>query len=211
MDSNIWPKVGRKARLQGTGETPIAAFPAAGSIRYKDPWSQLARENCNWDSAKIADAFRAWCSIKKIALDAPKIEQKFVNFCASQKRFDWRNEMNTFLLACERGRVVRGRIKEGAGRFNAVLERERLRELSEIERGLTAKQLVGVYWLLSEYCYVGDWSHDAVVRNLADRRWSGWMRDVLLLVGTDLDKVDRDILLSRVGDRYWTARQRCIQ
>ena len=77
--------IGRKVRLQGTAETPVAAFPTSGSIRYKDPWSQLARENCNWDSAKIADAFRAWCSIKKIALDAPKIEQKFVNFCASQK------------------------------------------------------------------------------------------------------------------------------
>ena len=76
--------IGRKVRLQGTGETPIAAFPAAGSIRYKDPWSQLARENCNWDSAKIADAFRAWCQERKIKLDAPTIEPIFVNSCTKQ-------------------------------------------------------------------------------------------------------------------------------
>ena len=77
--------IGRKVRLQGTAETPIAAFPTSGSIRFLDPWERLARENCNWDHGKIADAFRAWCRKKKIKLDAIKIEQKFVNFCASQK------------------------------------------------------------------------------------------------------------------------------
>ena len=77
--------IGRKVRLQGTAETPIVAFPASGSIRFLDPWERLARENCNWDHGKIADAFRAWCRKKKIKLDAIKIEQKFVNFCASQK------------------------------------------------------------------------------------------------------------------------------
>ena len=51
------PKVGRKARREGTGETPIVAFPASGGIRYTDPWERLARENCNWDHGKIADAF----------------------------------------------------------------------------------------------------------------------------------------------------------
>ena len=78
--------IGRQARLQGTAETPIAAFPAAGSIRFLDPWERLARENCNWDHGKIADAFRAWCSIKKIALDANRIERYFKNFCAKQKK-----------------------------------------------------------------------------------------------------------------------------
>ena len=78
--------IGRKVRLQGTGQTPIAAFPAAGSIRFLDPWDRLARENCNWDHGKIADAFRSWCQERKIKLDARSIEQKFVNFCASQKK-----------------------------------------------------------------------------------------------------------------------------
>ena len=78
--------IGRKVRREGTGETPIAAFPDSGSIRFLDPWERLARENCNWDHGKIADAFRAWCSIKKIALDANRIERYFKNFCAKQKK-----------------------------------------------------------------------------------------------------------------------------
>ena len=41
--------IGRKARLQGTAETPVAAFPTSGSIRFLDPWERLARENCNRD------------------------------------------------------------------------------------------------------------------------------------------------------------------
>ena len=78
--------IGRKARLQGTAETPVAAFPTSGSIRFLDPWERLARENCNRDHGKIADAFRAWCRKKKIKLDANGIERIFVNFCASQKK-----------------------------------------------------------------------------------------------------------------------------
>ena len=78
--------IGRKVRREGTGETPIAAFPAAGSIRFLDPWERLARENCNWDHGKIADAFRSFCQQRKIKLDARSIEQKFVNFCASQSK-----------------------------------------------------------------------------------------------------------------------------
>ena len=80
------PKVGRKARREGTGETPIAGFPASGSIRYTDPWERLAGENCNWDLKKIADAFRSFCQKKKIKLDAPTIEQIFKNFCAAQSK-----------------------------------------------------------------------------------------------------------------------------
>ena len=77
------PKLGRKARRDGTAETPIAAFPASGSVRYTDPWEQLARENCNWDLKQIADAFRSFCRKNKIKLDAIRIEQFFKNFCAS--------------------------------------------------------------------------------------------------------------------------------
>ena len=79
-------KVGRKARRDGTGETPIVAFPASGSVRYTDPWSRLALENCNRDLDKIADAFRSFCQQRKIKLDANSIEQIFANFCASQSK-----------------------------------------------------------------------------------------------------------------------------
>ena len=78
--------IGRKARLKGTAETPIAAFPAAGSIRFLDPWEGLALENCNWDHGKIADAFRAFCQQRNIKLDANRIERLFRNFCAKQSK-----------------------------------------------------------------------------------------------------------------------------
>ena len=80
------PKVGRKARREGTGETPIVAFPAAGSIRYTDPWERLALENCNWDHGKIADAFRSFCRERNIKLDANRIERLFRNFCVKQSK-----------------------------------------------------------------------------------------------------------------------------
>jgi hypothetical protein len=62
------------------------AFPESGSIKYTDPWERLAHENCNWDHGKLADAFRSFCSEKRINLNAKSIETVFVNFCCSQKR-----------------------------------------------------------------------------------------------------------------------------
>ena len=62
------------------------SFPATSSVKYKDPWEQIARENCNWDHAKIADAFRSFCAQRNIPLDARNIEQTFTNFCKSQTR-----------------------------------------------------------------------------------------------------------------------------
>ena len=62
------------------------SFPATGSAKYCDPWERIARENCNWDHAKIADAFRSFCAQKKIKLDAKKIEEIFANFCKKQPR-----------------------------------------------------------------------------------------------------------------------------
>ena len=62
------------------------SFPATGSAKYCDPWERIARENCNWDHAKIADAFRSFCAQKKIPLDAKKIEEIFANFCAKQQK-----------------------------------------------------------------------------------------------------------------------------
>ena len=62
------------------------SFPETGSVKYTDPWEKLARENCNWDHGKIADAFRSFCSQKGIKLGAKNIETMFVNFCKSQSR-----------------------------------------------------------------------------------------------------------------------------
>ena len=64
----------------------LLAFPEAGSVKYTDPWEKLARENCNWDHSKIADAFRSFCAQKGIKLGARNIETVFVKFCQSQKR-----------------------------------------------------------------------------------------------------------------------------
>ena len=60
------------------------SFPATGSVKYTDPWQGIATANCNWDHAKIADAFRSFCAQKKIPLDAKSIEEIFTNFCAKQ-------------------------------------------------------------------------------------------------------------------------------
>lgn len=74
----------RKGR-RAEAKAPLA-FPAAGSVKYTDPWEKLARENCNWDHGKIADSFRSFCAQKGIKLAAKNIEAVFVNFCQSQKR-----------------------------------------------------------------------------------------------------------------------------
>ena len=61
-------------------------FPATGSVKYTDPWERIARTNCNWDHAKLADAFRSFCTERKISLSAKAIEEIFANFCAVQPR-----------------------------------------------------------------------------------------------------------------------------
>ena len=76
--------VARKGR-RAEAKAPLA-LPEAGSVKYTDPWERLAREGCNWDHGKIADAFRSFCSQKGIKLSAKNIEAVFVNFCQSQKR-----------------------------------------------------------------------------------------------------------------------------
>ena len=62
------------------------SFPATGSVKYTDPWQGMAAANCNWDHAKLDDAFRSFCAQKNIKLDAKSIEKIFVNFCAKQPR-----------------------------------------------------------------------------------------------------------------------------
>ena len=76
--------VARKGRRAEAKER--LAFPESGSVKYTDPWEKLARDNCNWDHGKLADAFRSFCAQKGIKLGAKNIETVFVNFCQSQKQ-----------------------------------------------------------------------------------------------------------------------------
>lgn len=84
------PKVGRKARRDGTVETPALAFPVSGTIRDAQPWGQIARDNAPKlegghvpDLHKLADAFRKWCGEKSIPLDMTSIEKTFTTWCKS--------------------------------------------------------------------------------------------------------------------------------
>ena len=84
------PKAGRKARRDGTAETPALEFPASGTIRDTQPWGRIARDTAPKlegrhvpDLLKLADAFRTWCADKKIPLDAPSIEKTFTTWCKS--------------------------------------------------------------------------------------------------------------------------------
>jgi hypothetical protein len=81
-------KVGRKARQNGTAETPVLTFPASGSIKDTQPWDKIAREHApklegrhTPDLRQLADAFRKWCDGKSINLDASSIEKSFTTWC----------------------------------------------------------------------------------------------------------------------------------
>jgi hypothetical protein len=74
--------IARNGKLKAAQER--LSFPATGSVKYSDPWERIARDNCNWDHSKIADAFRSFCAQRNISLDAKKIEEIFTNFCAKQ-------------------------------------------------------------------------------------------------------------------------------
>ena len=112
--------------------------------------------------------------------------------------------MNTFLLVSKRQQITARWTKFGGVVLNDELESERLAEISTVERGLTSKQLCDVVWLMNEYTYVGDWRRAVVIEKLADRRLELWMRDVLLLVGTNLDKSERGLVLWQIEDLYPT-------
>jgi len=78
---------GRKARREGTVETPVKAFPATGGITYSPHWIELKRAaGCNKDNELIASDFRRFCSEKGIPLNAKNIEQVFSSFCAKVGR-----------------------------------------------------------------------------------------------------------------------------
>jgi hypothetical protein len=83
-------KVGRKARRNGTAETPVLSFPEHGTIRDTPTWDRIARDNApNLDGGhvpdlrKLADAFRKWCGEKSIPLDMTSIEKTFTTWCKS--------------------------------------------------------------------------------------------------------------------------------
>ncbi len=76
-------KVGRKARRDGTVESPVLAFPETGGITYSPHWIEVKRAaGCNKDNGLIAADFRRFCDAKGIRLDAYNIEELFSNFCA---------------------------------------------------------------------------------------------------------------------------------
>ncbi len=81
------PKVGRKARRDGTAEKVAVTFPASGSIEFDEHWKGLKRAaGCNMDNTMIAEKFRTWCGEKGMALNAGNIERAFSNFCAKVGR-----------------------------------------------------------------------------------------------------------------------------
>ena len=76
------PKVGRKARRDGTAETPPAVFPETGSITYSPRWLDLKRQaGCNMDNTLIAANFRRFLAERGIARDAANIEKLFSAYC----------------------------------------------------------------------------------------------------------------------------------
>ncbi|WP_408595399.1 replication initiation protein (plasmid) [Paracoccus marcusii] len=80
-------KVGRKARRDGTAESPVRAFPETGGITYSPYWIEVKRAaGCNRDNSLIAADFRRFCDTKGIRLDAHNIEELFSSFCAKVGR-----------------------------------------------------------------------------------------------------------------------------
>ena len=84
------PKVGRKARKNGTAEAAVLAFPATGSVKDAQPWDRIARETAPRldgrhvpDLRILTDTFRKWCCEKLVPLDAARIEKTFTTWCKS--------------------------------------------------------------------------------------------------------------------------------
>lgn len=84
------PKVGRKARQDGTAETSVLAFPTSGSVKDVQPWDKIARDNTPLidgrhvpDLRVLSDTFRKWCIEKSIPFDAASIEKSFTTWCKS--------------------------------------------------------------------------------------------------------------------------------
>ncbi|WP_419737855.1 replication initiation protein, partial [Ruegeria sp.] len=86
------PKIGRKARRDGSAETPVLSFPSSGSVKGDRFWDPLAREHVNRlqgghvpDLRILAESFRSWCAAKDIPLNARAIDKTFIGFCRRYK------------------------------------------------------------------------------------------------------------------------------
>ena len=82
------PKVGRKARRDGTADIPALTFPASGSVKGTNPWDKIARDNAPRlqgnhvpDLRVLSDTFRKWCAERSISLDASSIDKTFTTWC----------------------------------------------------------------------------------------------------------------------------------
>ena len=81
------PRIGRKARRDGTAETAPIVFPETGSITYSPRWLALKRDaGCNMDNTLIATSFRRFLGERGIARDATNIEKVFRDYCAKVGR-----------------------------------------------------------------------------------------------------------------------------
>lgn len=70
----------KEGRDQPEDATEAVVFPATGSI-YFTRWRDLVRTHSTGvtpDADIVANAFRKFCKEKNIALDAPKIEDRFI-------------------------------------------------------------------------------------------------------------------------------------
>lgn len=87
------PKVGRKARREGTAETIVTPpFPASGSVRYDVFWHPIAEDHTARlpngdlpDLSALTQVFRDWLQGNGIPLDAPGMEKRFATFCANYR------------------------------------------------------------------------------------------------------------------------------
>jgi len=80
------PKVGRKARRDGTAQTPVVSFPSSG--RVDGNWEAIARDNAPRlqgnhvpDLLRLSNSFRKWCLDRSISLSSPAIEKTFTTWC----------------------------------------------------------------------------------------------------------------------------------
>lgn len=81
------PKLGRKARREGTVEATALAFPDSGSIRWT-PWEKLARDHAprpTPDMELLSTKFREFSSRRGLALSATGIEQVFIGWVSKFK------------------------------------------------------------------------------------------------------------------------------
>ena len=81
------PKVGRKARRDGTAEASVMAFPASGSIRWT-PWEAKAREHAprpTPDMELISAKFRDFCVKRGLSLNTVGVERAFIGWISKFK------------------------------------------------------------------------------------------------------------------------------